>query len=174
MVALDDDGTAALALDRGWAVRTRDKLALTPAGRAEADARFRVPDSDAARARLTEVKGPFDQLNHRFLRLCHDWQVRAGNVVNDHRDTEYDWSVIDRLVTFDSEASHLLRNLGASLERLVPYRDRLRAARRRVVDGEPEWFASPRIDSYHTVWMQLHEDLLLALGLERGKEPTDA
>jgi hypothetical protein len=38
---------------------------------------------------------------------------------------------------------------------------------RRLNDGEREWLASPTIDSYHTVWMQLHEDLLLALGLER-------
>jgi hypothetical protein len=26
------------------------------------------------------------------------------------------------------------------------------------------------IDSYHTVWFQLHEDLLNTLGIERSKE----
>jgi hypothetical protein len=43
----------------------------------------------------------------------------------------------------------------------------LRAALDRADAGEREWVTSPRCDSYHTVWMQLHEDVLLALGLER-------
>src|SRR5918994_378376 len=43
------------------------------------------------------------------------------------------------------------------------------SARRRVEDGEHDWFTSPRIDSYHTVWMELHEELLVALGRERGR-----
>ena len=45
--------------------------------------------------------------------------------------------------------------------------------RAKVEDGEPDWFTSPRIDSYHTVWMELHEHLLVALGLERGPESAE-
>ena len=30
----------------------------------------------------------------------------------------------------------------------------------------------PMIDSYHSVWFELHEDLLATLGIERGSEPT--
>ena len=37
-------------------------------------------------------------------------------------------------------------------------------------EGDTEWITSPSIDSYHTVWMQLHEDLLLALGRDRATE----
>jgi hypothetical protein len=40
----------------------------------------------------------------------------------------------------------------------------------RVSEGERDWLTSPRVDSYHTVWMELHEELLAALGLERGSE----
>jgi hypothetical protein len=54
--------------------------------------------------------------------------------------------------------------------RFGDYRSRLRAARTRVEDGDAAWLTSPRIDSYHTVWMQLHEDLLLALGRDRAAE----
>jgi hypothetical protein len=39
-----------------------------------------------------------------------------------------------------------------------------------MAEGETEWLTSPRVDSYHTVWMQLHEDLLLALGRDRASE----
>jgi hypothetical protein len=54
--------------------------------------------------------------------------------------------------------------------RFASYRSRLRAARALVDDGQFEWVTSPRCDSYHTVWMQLHEDLLLALGADRSSE----
>ena len=36
--------------------------------------------------------------------------------------------------------------------------------------GETDWLTKPIIDSYHTVWFELHEDLLATLGLERGHE----
>jgi hypothetical protein len=54
--------------------------------------------------------------------------------------------------------------------RFATYRPRLRAARVRVAEGETDWLTSPRIDSYHTVWMELHEDLLIALGRDRASE----
>jgi hypothetical protein len=62
--------------------------------------------------------------------------------------------------------------MATTLDRFDTHRARLRTALKRVDDGEPDWFTSPRIDSYHTVWMQLHEDLLLALGIERSSEAT--
>ena len=38
--------------------------------------------------------------------------------------------------------------------------------------GEKDWFTKPTIDSYHTVWFELHENLLATLGIERGKETS--
>ena len=40
----------------------------------------------------------------------------------------------------------------------------------RVTEGDRDWFTKPTIDSYHTVWFELHEDLLATLGLERSSE----
>ena len=34
--------------------------------------------------------------------------------------------------------------------------------------GDGRYAASPRIDSLHQVWFELHQDLLLTLGRERG------
>ena len=168
-VTIEAPDVAQLVVDRGWAVQKKERLALTPTGRAAANAEFRIPEREAVY--LTELKDRFDPMNRQLLKLCHDWQVRPGNVVNDHRDSTYDWSVVDRLVAFDAQAGSLIRHLGTTVERLAPYKERLRAARRRVEDGEQDWFASPRIDSYHTVWMQMHEDLLLAIGGDRSTEP---
>jgi hypothetical protein len=64
----------------------------------------------------------------------------------------------------------VVRRLGRAVARFEPYRPALRDARRRVEAGESDWFASPRCDSYHTVWMRLHEDLLCAIGGDRSTE----
>jgi hypothetical protein len=112
----------------------------------------------------------FRSLNRAVLQVCTDWQVRPGGALNDHADAAYDWSVLDRLEALDDRAGPLVRRLAGVDPRFSPYHERLREARRRVVDGEREWLTSPRIDSYHTVWMELHEELLTALGLERQTE----
>ena len=54
--------------------------------------------------------------------------------------------------------------------RFAPYQPRLASAMARVVDGERDYFTKPIIDSFHTVWFELHEDLLTSLGLERSQE----
>ena len=41
------------------------------------------------------------------------------------------------------------------------------------MNGEPAWVTRPRVDSCHTVWMELHEDLLATLGIDRGDETDD-
>ena len=108
-----------------------------------------------------------------LIRVCNDWQVRPGNVPNDHADTTYDWSVIDRLTAIDDRTGPIIRRLGRDLPEFDGYRPRLRAARTKVEAGENDWFTSPRIESYHTVWMELHEHLLMALGIERATESVE-
>ena len=56
------------------------------------------------------------------------------------------------------------------LERMRSYAPRLAAALERVERGEREWVARPLIDSYHSVWHELHEDLLLTLDIDRSAE----
>jgi len=126
-------------------------------------------DEETAAAHAYEA---FVPLNREVLQLCTDWQVRPGGALNDHGDATYDWSVIDRLQALDDRTGPVLRRLGDEVTRFGPYRDRLGAARRRVVDGQHDWLTSPRVDSYHTVWMELHEDLLAALGRERERDTS--
>ena len=170
--AADDGGVADQLVDAGFAIRRRSMLMLTPAGRAEADARFCVSGTPAEEP-VQAAYARFLPLNRSLIQICNDWQVRAGGVPNDHRDPVYDWGVIDRLVAHDEQTGPVLRTLGRQVSRFAQYRDRLRGASRHVEAEEHDWLLSPRIDSYHTVWMQLHEDLLLGLGLERVDEARD-
>ena len=166
IVTPDGDQVEAV-ITAGFAVRRATKLALTPEGRAAHREWARCEVGSEVEERVQRAFDRFLVLNAEVLRLCSDWQVKPGGAPNDHRDAGYDWSVIERLGSLDERAGAVARHAGAAVTRLAPYRARLRAARSRVEDGENEWFTSPRIDSYHTVWMQWHEDLLLTLGRER-------
>jgi hypothetical protein len=168
----DGMGAGATLVAAGWAVERRGSLMLTPAGRAAADERFCLVGREG-HEHVQSAYDRFGPLNRTLLAICTDWQVRSGGVPNDHRDPVSDWAVIDRLVTLDEQTGPIVRSLGKQVVRFVPYRGRMRAARKRVEDGESDWLLSPRIDSYHTVWMQLHEDLLLGLGIQRGDEAVD-
>jgi hypothetical protein len=165
-----DDGAVEVLVTHGYAVRKRTLVAITADGRHRHAGWARCDPGSPAEATLRIAYERFLPLNGELLRLCHDWQVRTGDVVNDHLDAEYDWAVIDRLRVLHERSSPVTRSMATTIARFGTHRERLRAAVRQVAAGETEWFTSPRIDSYHTVWMQLHEDLLLALGLDRAGE----
>jgi hypothetical protein len=159
--------------DAGLAQRKGTFLALTTEGRVVHAGWARLTMGSEAETAAKRAYDQFLPLNVELLQVSTDWQLRAGNVPNDHTDQHYDWSVIDRLGELDERAGPIVRRLGRTVERFAPYRPRLRDCLQRVKGGEHEWFLSPRCDSYHTVWMQLHEDLLLALGIDRAEEETN-
>jgi hypothetical protein len=166
--------TVDVLVAHGYVARSARGVRITAAGRVTHASWARLPDEgDAARAARRAYER-FLPLNVELLRVCHDWQVRPGGAPNDHRDARYDWAVVDRLRSVDERVGPVVSRLGRTIERFAHYRPRLRAALTHVDEGRTEWLTSPRIDSYHTVWMQLHEDLLLAIGADRGDEPAPA
>jgi hypothetical protein len=151
---------------KGWS--------LTAAGRAE-HARLvgREIDDVGVRPAIEGAYERFRALNGAVLDACSRWQVRevAGTaVVNDHRDPDYDARVVGDLAALHTHVGPLCDNLAGALERYRPYHDQLSRAVARVEAGEREWFTKPRLASYHTVWFELHEDLLTTLGLDRTAE----
>jgi hypothetical protein len=169
LVADADEVVVVRVVEFGLAARSPKGVRLTPAGRAAHNQWARVSGGELEAA-IDRAYQRFLALNQELIRVCNDWQVRPGGTTNDHRDPVYDWAVIDRMVAIDDRVGPILRTASAGVARFGGYRARLRAARERVVEGEADWFTSPLIDSYHTVWMQLHEDLLLALGRDRESE----
>jgi hypothetical protein len=144
--------------------------ALTPAGRAEQQ-RLAAADAEAAGA-TDAVRAGYERflgLNKELLQVCTDWQVRAGTT-NDHADAAYDAGVLDRLRGLHAGIGPVLADLAAALDRYGRYRPRFDDALARVDGGEREYFTKPLIDSYHTIWFELHEDLLSTLGIERSQE----
>jgi hypothetical protein len=159
--------TGALA---GWS--------LTPAGRAEHLRELRAEvDTTGARATVTGAYERFRALNAGVLDACSRWQVRSigGQLVrNDHRDPAYDARVVADLARLGERAAPLCDDLAGALARYRGYGPQLREAVTRVEAGEGDWFAKPLVPSFHTVWFELHEDLLTTLGLERSDERDEA
>ncbi len=119
---------------------------------------------------LAECYERFMQLNSRVLKICSDWQVRRDRGVetpNDHSDAAYDYAVIERLIGLHDRARECLSGMAGCAERFAPYVERLDACVQRLEQGERNAFTAPLAESYHTVWFELHQDLLVTLGLKR-------
>ena len=157
---------------REWAMfrEARQLWQLTPVGREEHRIALTedVGNSHLS-AELREPYGEFLTINERFKALCGDWQLRDGQI-NDHLDSDYDRSVVQRLVQLNADAAPLVTRFGNVLVRLSPYGVRLARTCQRVVDGETNMFTGVMSGSYHDVWMELHEDLILTLGIDRTAE----
>jgi hypothetical protein len=163
------------AVAAGHAVGANGTFMVTPAGRSWLDERY--PDAFA------ELRGDpaassayerFERINRELLTLFTDWQMvpaAGGRVPNDHADADYDRGIIDRLGDLHERAEKNLGRFAALDPRLDVYRARLDEAYDHVLAGELEYVSGARIDSYHTVWFELHEDLLRMLGREREEAP---
>jgi hypothetical protein len=136
-------------------------------------------ESDYSRAFAAERANPsfiaayerFEAVNRELKQLITDWQtidVGGQRVPNDHSNQAHDDAVIDRLGALHERAEAVLNALAAALPRLSIYAAKLLAALEKAEDGAREWVSGPRIESYHTVWFELHEDLLRILG--RGRD----
>jgi hypothetical protein len=164
-------------VDEGLASRRDGRLAgytLTAAGRARHAALLAEElDRTGVRDAVQETYRRFLGLNHRLLTICTEWQLRdvdGTSTLNDHSDPGYDAAVIRQLAVLHGEAAPIFEALAASLARYAPYAPRFAHAVERVLAGDIDWFTKPMIPSYHTVWFELHEDLLATLGIERGSE----
>lgn len=156
--------------EAGLAVTRGQNLALTSAGRRAHARCARLPAGSPEDAAAQEAYQAFLPLNTQLLRICTDWQLRPDGSPNDHSDSAYDFKVLERLDRLDERIATLVDQLAEAVPRFADYPGRLTAALDRIVDDR-QWLASPRCDSYHTVWMQLHEDLLTAVGASREDEP---
>ncbi len=149
-------------------------FSLTRDGRAEHTARLsRELDDRGVREPVEGAYRRFLPLNTELLAVCTAWQLRdvdGQSTVNDHADPDYDAAVVAQLADLHEQMEPICADLAEILARFAGYGPRLAAALARVRAGDGDWFTKPMIASYHSVWFELHEDLLCTLGIERGSE----
>ena len=174
---LADPATVAPLLDRlvtdGLAERAAGAYKLVRRGKLRGKELLAADQELCGAAAVTEALDAFLALNHEMKDLVTGWQMRevgGQQVMNDHGDAAYDAALLDRLATFHGAAMGWLAPLQSRLERFCVYRSRLDAAYARARDGDTRYVASPRVDSYHSAWFELHEDLILLAGRTRAEE----
>jgi pyruvate, orthophosphate dikinase len=148
---------------------------LTDAGSQRA-ADLATADRDAwGVEHATAALDAFLALDGRMKDTVTAWQLRSGPdgtdpQPNDHTDEAYDHDVLDRLAALHADADAWLAPIEAKAPTLVGYRERLSRAVARARAGDGTYVASPRIDSCHGIWFELHEDLIRLAGRTREDE----
>lgn len=135
---------------------------LTEAGR-ERHAELLGAEAGAAeRERLDAAyERDFLPVNVEFKQLCAEWQTEGES-----------FERLERLVEVHERIEAFLVDAGGVAPRFERYSDRLGAAADRVQDGDGSALVHPLGDSYHNVWFELHEDLIVTLGRSRADEES--
>ena len=149
-------------------IPARNLWQLTPDGRAR-HAELLLGVSDTEVDGLREHYERFLELNDGFKELCNRWQTK-GDDPNDHTDAEYDAARIAELRTLHEQSIPVVEGFAMSVERFEGYHRRLTGTLSRLEAGETRMFTGVMCSSYHDIWMELHEDLVQLLGIDRHAE----
>jgi len=149
-----------------------ERLRITDAGRARLDASF-VAEAERVAPTMAQALDDFHAVNLVFKLTVTRWQLRdidGEQVPNDHNDPAYDESVIRELHNVHDATAPILKLVSGHVTRLGGYRQRLDAALRHIGAGDHRYVAHPGVESYHTVWFELHEELIRLAGRTRSAE----
>jgi len=131
-------------------------MTLTEAGRGEL-ARLLAAES-LDRAALAARYERFLEVDRDLKQATTTWQLAA-----DDRKARAQ----DAVMTVAAVAGGVASSLAQVAPRLAPYPARIAVAAGAIATGDARFVASPRVDSLHQVWFELHEDLLVTLGRSR-------
>lgn len=156
---------------KGTVLDVGGKFTVAPAARVSLQANYgrfcgALRSNEAFR---TAYEG-FEKINIDLKALITDWQtlkIGGKTVPNDHSDEAYDEQILKRLAKLQGGAERVLRSLSNELPRMHVYLDKLEEALDKAESGDIEWVSDAKIESYHTVWFELHEDLLCLMGEQR-------
>jgi hypothetical protein len=153
------------------AVEVQGKYALTPPARMALESDYSRLYADLrANPQFKAGYDGFERINGALKQLITDWQtvtVGGERIPNDHGDKDYDRKIIDRLGDLHERAETVLDQLAGALPRIRIYREKLLVALEKAEDGAIAWVSDAKIESYHTLWFELHEDLLRLMGRAR-------
>jgi pyruvate,orthophosphate dikinase len=154
----------------GLAASVAGAYRLTDSGKERASELVAKEASAWGAERANAALDAFLELDGRIKEAVTAWQLKSPDVVNDHADAEYDRGVLGRLAALHDDAVAFFDANESPSGRLTVYRERLSRALEAARGGDGRFVASPRVDSYHGVWFELHEDLIRLAGRTREDE----
>lgn len=162
------------AVAGGLVAGDADGFALSAAGRAAL--RALVEREAIDRATLAALYDAFLAVDRRLKERITAWQrtvprAHAGGAHSGGADiaaSATDAAALAAVRAVATESRAIVDRLAALVPRHASYARRLAVAVAALGDGDVRFIASPRVDSLHQVWFELHEDLLVTLGRERA------
>ncbi len=157
-------------IETGWCrhIAARDLWHLLPPGKEHHGERLQgIAGMVADGLRVSYPR--FLDLNVEFKDLCNRWQLRDGDT-NDHSDPEYDTARVAELRALHDASLSPIGGFAETVPRFESYERRLASSLTRLEGGEARMFTGVMCGSYHDVWMELHEDLVQLLGVDRHAE----
>ncbi len=162
-------------------LQERGFVESAPAGRVRPAAAGKARVEDAYKSERSVERLCNEVLDHRFhepnmalKEVVTAWQMRTVDgetIPNDHRDEDYDAEVLRRLRDdIHAAIGPILADVSARLPRFARYQGRLASALDRLAERDHRYVAHPLLDSYHTVWFELHEELIRLAGRNRRAE----
>jgi hypothetical protein len=132
-------------------------MTLTDAGRAELTSLLAAESLD--RTALAARYARFLEVDRDLKQAITTWQFadEAGKL-----------PAQDAVMAVAAVAGGVASSLAQIAERLAQYPARIAVAAGAIATGDARFVASPRVDSLHQVWFELHEDLLVTLGRSRA------
>ena len=144
-------------------------LKVSPSGRVRLAELLAEERKGVNSAAMSAAYNDFRAVNTDLKSVVTDWQLKGGpgGAPNTHDDAEYDAAVLGRLDGVHARVMPVIEAAATQLPRLGAYSAKLVAALSKIKAGDTAWLTKPLADSYHTVWFELHEELILAIGLTR-------
>ena len=160
-------------LGQGLVEPEADAFSVTSKGKARGTALIEKDQKEWGSMRAEAALSAFHDLDERVKQIVTAWQLRdddGAQVLNDHSDAVYDARVLGRLADLHHDAVRWLSSLSGRPAALIPYPIRLARALESASAGDQRFVASPRVDSYHSAWFELHEELIRLAGRDRAEE----
>ncbi|HWH29541.1 MAG TPA: hypothetical protein VNU26_11350 [Mycobacteriales bacterium] len=143
---------------------------ITPEGRSRLEELTGEERQTLDAAALERIYEAFHGPNDTLKSIMTSWQMKDAETPNDHSDEEYDSAVVQRVLALDEQFRPVLAQAIDAVPRLAPYQARFDHAVEQLRTGDTSYVARPIMDSYHTVWFELHEELIGLLGRDRTAE----
>lgn len=156
--------TTIVELTDAGLVAERRALQLTPAGRARLGELLAQERAAVDTAALAAAHDDFLPVNAELKTLVTTWQL-----LRDDPDAGVSATadVSARLADIHASGVSIIATASTEIPRLAAYAVKLDEALRKIAGGDMTWLTNPMVDSYHTVWFELHEELIGAAGLTR-------
>ena len=159
-------------IGNGLVERQADTVRLSNDGQTKGHALIAADQLRWGTAQAEAALDAFHTLDLRVKEAVTAWQLRevdGARVLNDHTDPAYDAGVLDQLAGLHHDTGEWLQSTSEAPPELGRYLSRLERALG-LARQDQRFVASPRVDSYHGVWFELHEELILLAGRSRAQE----